>query len=60
VEVHRPSQFPNAHVNSAHVSNFAPRNARSTQGAAKQTALADRIQAAVARARLPWDTLPQH
>lgn len=60
VQAHRSSQFPNAHINSAHMSHFAPRNAGSTQGAAKQTALADRIQAAVASVRLPWDTLPQH
>lgn len=59
MQVHRSSQFPNGHIISAHVSDFAPCDARLTQGAAKQTALADRIQAAVASVRSPWDTLPQ-
>lgn len=58
--VQRSFQFPNARISSAHMSNFAPCNVRSAQGAAEQTALADMIQAAVAGVRSPWDTLPQH
>lgn len=44
----------------AHVSNFAARTACPAQGAAKQAALADRIQAAEASIHSPWDALPQH
>lgn len=60
MQVHRSSQVPNVHIHSALVSNFAPCNACSAPGAAKQTALTDRIQAAVAGVCSPWDTLPQH